>query len=138
MTEFREDEIVDITIKGARVGPTFDTRRQAAHGGPVEPTGTVLVAILDSPSNERSIAVNLATPGVTVKRSTPDRWPPMVGDIWEDRDGRRWFVQNRNGGLRLIPVVLGEYEDPLMVELASHFLNYSGPVRLVYREEGPF
>jgi hypothetical protein len=92
----------------------------------------------DSPSNEKSMTLNLAAPSVTVGRTRPEFWPPAVGDIWEAGDGRRWFAQNRPSGLRLIPVVLGEDDDPLMVELPNHFLNYSGPVELVYRVEVPF
>lgn len=138
MNRLHEGERVDLTIKGARVADSFRSRK-GGPGGPFEDTGEVLVLIVDdSPSNERSMTVNLAAPSVTVQRAQPDHWPPMVGGIWADHGDRRWLVQNRQGDLRLIPVVLGWDDDPLMVDLPKHFLDYSGPVRLVYREEAPF
>lgn len=129
MTRFRKGERVNVTIRDGRVADSFYSGQ----------SGEVLIVVVeDSPSNERSMAINLAAPSVTVERVIPEFWPPVVGDIWEDRDGRRWLAQNRPGGLRLIPVALGEDDDPLLVDLPSHFLNYSGPVQLVCRTDAPF
>ena len=118
MSGFRPGEIVDITIKGVRVvsHPSASLVRIADEHG----------ATFDMPAQ------------AAIERLTPEHWPPMTGDIWEDGDGRQWFVQNRHGDLRLIPLYVELNEDVLMADLPDHFRDYSGPVRLVYREEPPF
>lgn len=89
MAEFRDGEIVDVAIKGARVVNSYPTRRDH------EDTGLVLVVQLTDDTGAladgRSVAVNLKSPGVSVTRVAPAEWPPQVGDLWRDRDGDLWF-----------------------------------------------
>jgi len=118
VTTIRRDEIVDVTIKSVRLV------------GEDGPSGCVVIA--DEHNNCYPLPHQAA-----IKRATPQHWPPTAGEIWEDGHGRKWFAQQREGGLRLIPVYLGE-DDPLLVELPQHLLDYSGPLRRIYGEEAPF
>jgi hypothetical protein len=34
-------------------------------------------------------------PHITIERQAPAEWPPMVGDVWLDRDGDEWLAFRR-------------------------------------------
>lgn len=128
MNRFHEGERVNLTIAGARVADSFRSRK-GGPGGPFEDTGEVLVLIVDdSPSNERSMAINLAAPSVTVERVTPENWPPYAGDLWQDAGGRRWFAQQRPSGIQMIPANLGIGDGPNTDELPEYLLSAAGPL----------
>jgi len=76
--EFHKGRRVNISIANARVVETYESR--------TVPPSTVLVAVVDgSPSNERSMAINLHAPEVTVRPATEARDtvnPPPV-EPWD-------------------------------------------------------
>lgn len=85
VAEYKEGEIVNIAITGARVINSFGTTRDRFD------TGTVLVFRTIASDDERTHTVNTGDPGVTVERVTPAGWPPQPGDLWRDTDGEPWF-----------------------------------------------
>lgn len=71
MTDFKPGDIVDITIKGARIA-----QAEARNGKTVlivEPYGEQGTSFTFALSNERFSV----TP-----RATPAEWPPQAGDVW--------------------------------------------------------
>lgn len=105
----RGGELVDITIRGARVADTAIGMLAVTYRG-----GEVRVELVTSSA-------------VTVTRVAPAEWPPLVGDLWRDRDGVVWFATDR-------------YDHPWMVnalgntDSAGSMLADRGPMRLVHRE----
>lgn len=73
-TEFTAGELVDVVIKGARV--------QAFNAG-----YTTL-----APKAGAHITIETGSAGVEITRMAPKEWPPQPGDVWEDRNGKRWFA----------------------------------------------
>lgn len=82
MAEFQVGEVVDITIKGARV---------VSHGNDVL---TVDHQILREPWNGNWRRVHLCTlsDAVTVERVAPAYWPPQQGDVWSSVEPVLWFA----------------------------------------------
>jgi hypothetical protein len=152
MTDFKPGEIVDITIKGACVTNCYPTAHEDADGTRTD-TGTVLVVSLDGARrDDRSVAVNIATPGVTVERVAPAEWPPRAGDLWRDRHGHLHFAayyapdycdrEDSRGidsvGVRvvLLPQGLSDGCVPGQQMYRPETANQdNGPLTLVHREE---
>lgn len=134
-------EIIDITIKGARVVEV------CRHG---DGNGDDLRFTYEAKDGHAShSAVWADAPGVTVERVAPAEWPPQPADLWRDREGDLWFAarhwpdcddrQDSRGanayGWRvvLVPLELGEQGSPCRPE---DVLQPSGPFTLVRREDG--
>ncbi|HEY4377531.1 MAG TPA: hypothetical protein VGM93_10240 [Acidimicrobiales bacterium] len=81
---FEVGEVVDITIRGARV----DGMRG----------GEWLEILYGATGHECSGEVHLGAHGLTVTRTAPAEWPPQPGDIWEDKDGDEWAAALQWGG----------------------------------------
>lgn len=117
--EFVVGEIVDITIRGARI--------HAVHGDP--DTNALTIGI------EHAASWTTAVPmvdSVTVERVAPPEWPPQAGDLWRDRRGLLWFARE-----------LTDDDDEPVVDLVSvdHVNLYQpveqqfGPMAMVRREQ---
>lgn len=81
--EIRPGDIVDITIKGARV------KEICYHG---DDNGPDLRFTYKTKFGEAHDAVWVDAPGVTVEHVAPAEWPPQPGDLWRDRHGGLWFA----------------------------------------------
>lgn len=76
MTGYQPGEIVDITIRGARIEAEYEDGL------------TVDIA----PENPSAMPVDLPWgPDLAVERRAPAEWPPQPGDLWRDRNGDLWF-----------------------------------------------
>ncbi|MFI6813737.1 hypothetical protein ACIBG7_15055 [Nonomuraea sp. NPDC050328] len=139
MSYFVPGEIVDITIKGARVVEV------CRHG---DGNGDDLRFRYESKTGESwPSAIWADAPGVTVERVAPEEWPPQPGDLWRDGRGNLWFAARHipdydnhedsrgiNGdGFRtvLVPSHLGEAGAP---ERPENVVQPFGPFALVRRE----
>lgn len=80
-SKYQVGERVDITIRGARVVEPS-----------VGPDRWLGVAIGNT---EADLPVHL--PDVTVARVAPKEWPPQLGDIWSEANGREWFATDFDG-----------------------------------------
>ena len=81
MSEFKPGEIVDITIKGARVV-------DVAHLKDCE-----VGVSFECDYGEYGWAIPLGPPEVTVERADPEWWPPRPSDLLRNAStGRFWFA----------------------------------------------
>lgn len=118
MTKYRTGEIINVTIKGARVG------HQGAEG--------FLNVFIDGTPHRLML-----TSGVTVERAMPEHWPPRPGDLWRDADDYLWFAQQRHDGeIRFRPSYAGDDPYAETVDLPGHLLSTAAPLTLVHRESG--
>lgn len=113
MSEFKPGEIVDITIKGARVV-------DVAHLKDCE-----VGVSFECDYGEYGWAIPLGPPEVTVERVSPAEWPPRPGDVWLDAEGRAWTALRG----RMFPVTSTRGES------ADAALAIYGPLTLVHRED---
>jgi hypothetical protein len=143
MSEFYQPgEIVDITIKGARV------KEVKGYG---DGNGHCLKFEYALPSGDMMPdAVFIDADAVTVERGAPAEWPPQPGDEWAGPKGERWFAMKYYGdydlpkdyegcnsdGWRvvLMPMEIGPYGDSEM--RPDDALRTRGPLTPVHREEG--
>lgn len=114
-SDFKPGEIVDITIKGARVDGVAPDLNLLA----VDLTPQI------SPGSVQALDLPLAD-NVTVERAAPAEWPPRAGDLWRSTRGNIWFVAEKQ---RMIPAGGGRAETPTIV------LGTFGPLTLVHRED---
>src|SRR6266511_4050567 len=73
-------ERVTVTVFGARVEEVQP-----------DPGGAACVVLLSYGPGR--MVVDVAAPAVAVQRVAPPQWPPLPGDVWEDRDGVEWFCR---------------------------------------------
>lgn len=76
--ELQPGEVVDITIKGARIAAITDTHLYAESG------------------NGETVRVSHSMSGVSVERVAPAEWPPQPGDVWREdipEGPVTWFAQ---------------------------------------------
>lgn len=107
---YQHGEIVDITIRGARVVRYDDDTVTIRYGRVPVVYGVQL------------------GDDVTVERVAPAEWPPRPGDLWRDRDGALWFVAGTDRrGMRMY-ATSGDSADP------DHVNRRYGPITLVHRE----
>jgi hypothetical protein len=116
-------ELVDITIRGARVLPCDVDGVLAAE------------YTIRLPAHEgawRRVSVCTESDSVTVERVAPAEWPPRIGDLWRDRADNLWFgtPNSHNEDLWLIGST-GQGDH------ASSLLRNNGPLALVLREPAP-
>lgn len=125
---FEIGELVDITIRGAKVVNTYPIRRDGCD------MGTVLVAEYTD-GEHRNVAVGLSAPSVTVERVAPAEWPPQPGDLWRDKHEDLWFVfadPTATGALHM------RTADGKRSSLGHEGqIKNNAPWRLVYRDERP-
>jgi len=115
---FKPGDIVDITIKGARLRAI---RREDIDDPSYETEGCVAsVALTESVTIEVAL-----TESVTVEWVAPAEWPPRPGDVWLDAEGRAWTALRG----RMVPVTSTRGES------ADAALATYGPLRLVHRED---
>lgn len=142
MSQFSPGEVVDITIKAARV-----TAPRPGHNGSLS-----LVYAEVEPGIFASIDIDHPeTEGIEITRVAPFEWPPQRGDVWRDRQGVVHFGITYSpdfddkadcegmgrDGTRVILVASGGDES---CRLKSHFYRPEyvnktyGPLTLVHRE----
>lgn len=112
--KFTPGELVDVTIRGARVVHTYLTSTvfDINHGG----------TDFELPHG----------PNVRIARVAPAEWPPQPADVWRDNAGVAWMaLGNLAGGVEMVPAKggpdAGGWQDPIDV------LGDFGPMRLEYR-----
>jgi hypothetical protein len=123
VSDFKPGEIVDITIKGARVvgvhhSLTIDIPNP--HDGV---TG----------GDARVVDLPIGWDAVTVERVPPAEWPPQPGDLWkEEVDGALWFAQGFGASqMAMLPAHVRGNTD---CALPDYVLETFGPLTLVHRE----
>ncbi len=124
MSTYQPGEIVDVTIRGARImepRPGLDHILTLAYAQ-AEP-GVWATISLTRPADDT----------VTIERVAPAEWPPQPGDLWRDRVGELWFVHHAphqpkgplwgrtTGGAR-------------WTDIAEWLAKDNGPLTLVHRE----
>lgn len=126
-------EVVDITIKGARVTEV------CYHGDGNGPDLRFTYVANDGvpwPS-----AVWAEAPGVTVERVAPAEWPPRVGDLWRDCEGDLWFATTGydmdNTEYVSLCSTRSKPLDGWGDSTAYHVNRQYGPLTLVHREDRP-
>lgn len=112
MSEFTPGDIVDITIKGARV-----------HAW--RPEVSELTVESKADANSDLTTYDYASAQVEVERVAPAEWPPRPGDVWLDAEGRAWTALRG----RMFPVTSTHGES------ADAALATYGPLTLVHRED---
>lgn len=85
MSEFKPGEIVDITIKGARIEWANSTDMNVWAVDEVDPDTGVNLG--------EQITISHTAENITVERVAPAEWPPRPGDLWRDHDGDVWFCR---------------------------------------------
>lgn len=122
MTTFSVGEVVDISIRGARVVNTYPEH----HSG-VQVANTLVVKY--GADSTRSLAVNTLNPEVTVTRVAPKEWPPQPGDVWRNEHGVKLFATEPFEGQTDLRSTRGD-----VFEKPETALEHLGPLKLVYRE----
>lgn len=118
MSEFQPGEIVNITIKGARIEE------------PTDEVGNLEYTYPAGLSRFEGVVVPLAE-SVTVERVAPAGWPPQPGDLWKDRDGTLWFAVEDKGHQQV-----GLMCDSSQVWNPNEVGANWSPLTLVHREGG--
>lgn len=117
MSDYHIGDIVDITIKGARV-----TEWDKANDNLTVEYETELGHY------ESGFAVD--SEKFTVTHVASAGWPPQVGDLWRCSKGNLWFVREDGGEPTMTPTGYWEEE-----ESPQHLARTAGPLTLVHREE---
>ncbi|MEU8278171.1 hypothetical protein ACFYOK_37610 [Microbispora bryophytorum] len=88
MADFQVGEVVDITIKGARV------KEVCYHGDGNGPDVRFTYEAKDGEAWPNAVWAD--APTVTVTRVAPAEWPPRAGDLWHDCAGDPWFAAHED------------------------------------------
>ncbi|SDL74841.1 hypothetical protein SAMN05421874_12881 [Nonomuraea maritima] len=72
--------------------------------------------------------IPLHTEGINVEVLTPEKWPPIEGDIWEDGQDVEWYAVRRHGNREVTLVNTG---GNFAVEDLDDMLSIRGPWHLV-------
>lgn len=121
MTDIKLGDVVDIAIKGVRMGERSPIR----------------VTIEDESGELWALP-----PQAAIKRVAPAEWPPRTGDLWRDRDGDLWLgmLVDDDDDANEPYVVLRAARSSKSLELVGNdngdVLSWHGPLILVHREEG--
>lgn len=110
---FSPGELVNVTIRGARIIPGVNDRINLHLGA----SGT-----------GRDIVVPFPYLGVSVERVAPAEWPPQPGDIFADRFDNEWVCTDSDGETILMSEIGGAQNVDALDVLADF-----GPMRLVRR-----
>jgi hypothetical protein len=114
---FEPGELVDITIRGARVrdmDADYDRRYP----------GDLPVMLSDG---RKGRIPDVAE--VTVTRVAPKEWPPQPGDVWRNEHGVKLFATEPFEGQTDLRSTRGD-----VFEKSETALEHLGPLKLVYRE----
>ncbi|TDE20853.1 hypothetical protein E1295_47005 [Nonomuraea mesophila] len=115
-------DLVDITIKGARVTDGVSHEHMQGRSFVARTVGHVgtytFVVCPDVPA----VAVQV------VERAMPAKWPPCPGDIWRDKDNDLWFAHRERDD-----IVLTNTEGWVTSPTDVH--STWGPLALVRREQ---
>lgn len=123
--EFQVGEVVDVTIRGARIERVQDE----GHDGDV--TRVAGIVAHDGDGAPFFTAVPLDWTTVLVERRAPAEWPPRPGDLWRDRDGRLWFTVESDSDYGVALTCNGRNRRP-----AAEIHGLYSPLTLVHREGG--
>jgi hypothetical protein len=121
--EFGPGEVVDITIRGVRVGGRGvpqDPRRLCVDLGPWD-DGV-------NQGREWFLTIPASVDSVTITRVAPPEYPPRAGDLWRDGNGRLWFVAYGAVGLT------AQTTSRDCVAARELLDRVAGPLTLVHRE----
>jgi hypothetical protein len=121
-THFRKGDLVDFTVRGARIdGVADDLNLLVMNLTPDDPQGSVQA--LDLP-----LAKN-----IEVAHSARAEWPPLPGDLWRDSDGDVWLACMVGDGevFALTMICAAGAADRSPEQLSARF----GPLALVHRED---
>lgn len=144
MNDYKIGEIVSITIREARVTNSYPQTLRDRDMSVLNRSTVLVVDYLGG--TERSLAVNVDAPNVSVEKVAPAEWPPRIGDVWTDRNGRPWFAidatdENNEGLLELHGISTYVYGSTS----PEHVNRQYGPMTLVQRfdpavmeDEAPF
>lgn len=120
---FHPGELVDITIRRARVVRVSGSLLTAAYETPVDQAELPLTV---------QVGVSMDADAVTVERVAPAEWPPRPGDLWRDSGGRRWFFRRAFNGEPLTGYTSGAgWTDDVSALLADG----NAPWTLLYRDD---
>lgn len=117
MGEYQPGDLVDITIRGARITKVRDEAIEVDYG------------------EHWSAAVSVLADAVSIERAQPANWPPMVGDLWAGgRDGEPIRLVGIHG-----TVPIGEPAAALISDGGCEYdideaAGLFGPLRLLYRD----
>lgn len=122
---FQPGEIVDITIRGARVLKLTN------------PTGRILSVEYQDPNPPEDgtcrASLIMDSPAITVERVAPAEWPPQIGDLWRDSYGNLWFISRDPTSMsgRLLGRTAGgtRWTDDMQQLIDDH-----APLTIVHRE----
>ncbi|MGW6498567.1 hypothetical protein [Nonomuraea angiospora] len=117
MRDPQTGDIVDITIKGARV------KREGSPG----------FTIFDIDGHGHNLTLMTALSAVSVEvvePAAPAEWPPRLGDLWRDRDQELWFAVSVGANIEFVSGLAGELGTTPPAELN----RACGPLTLVRRE----
>lgn len=114
--EFRRGELVDVTIKGARVLEAGDQVLHIAY-----PTSSF--------NNDAEVYLRHDMDAVVVERVAPAGWPPRPGDLWRTADGDLLFcAENLDCSDQMF------FDQRGNDLFASSVLRKCGPLTLIHRE----
>lgn len=126
MSTFQPGEIVDITIKGARV------EHVTTEGFDGDATKVAQVVVYDADGRPYYITFPPSWDTVAVERRAPAEWPPRAGDLWRDRAGEVWFAF-RDRAVFLVPMY------PVDISRSglepARVMRAVGPLKLMHRED---
>lgn len=114
MSEFKPGDIVDITIKGARVRAW-------------RPEVSELTVESKADANSDLTTYDYASAQVEVERVAPAEWPPHPGDLWRTKRQPYFAVDHGDGQVAMVNLG-GEVFLP-------EFILAHGSLTLVHRED---
>jgi hypothetical protein len=122
-------EIVDITIKGARVVRVITE----GHDGDVTPILDLTILGPDGSHYYTQLPADWSS--VTVERVTPEHWPPRPGDVWTEADGTGTWVALADQQLNRVVLVSAEMTHGVPFPYpADDVLGTRGSLTLSHRE----
>lgn len=122
-------ELVDITIRGARVRGYYDCPG---------PDAEDLMVAYGSEDGASDLILDLSAKGVTVERMAPAQWPPRYKQVWKDCNGDLWTLARGitiDGPQRpytLHKLTCTDQSKGTGIYGAADLLERYGPLELVY------
>jgi len=122
---FHVGEIVDVTIRGARVMAPLHTD-----------DGLTLAYEEVRPGNFATFGLRHPQAGtVTIERVAPAEWPPQAGDLWRDKHNELWFIHRNPSVMDPSPVLMGRTTGGARwTNDVVGLIDDNAPMTLVHRE----